>query len=400
VDPTANETLQDALIRHQVYLLRFSAYVRNYVFQLLDATEQDLASKIRDALRNSKGFNTPADVIRMQKLMASIEKIRGGAWTDASEWLVDQMKQLAVAEPQFAKGIMEQASPVELGMRLPPDRQLIKIVTSQPMQGAVLSDWADTMAAEDLRRIQAAVQMGMISGESSDAIARRVVGTGALDGADGVTEITRRQVQAITRTAVMTVANETRDDFFQENADVMEAEVFVATLDARTTAICRALDGKRFQPGEGPRPPLHFSCRSLRVAAFDDQVLGARPAKAATRKQALNGFIEDNDLQDMGITSRDDLPRGMKGQFDAYERKTIQQMTGQVPASTTYQEWLTRQSKGFQDEILGKTKGDLFRNGLTLDKYVAANGTELSLSQLAAKYPGAFKEAGLDPAKF
>ncbi len=398
MEPTANETLQDALIRHQVYLLRYSGYVRNYITQILDATEQDIASKIRDTLRNSKGFNTSADVRKLQRTMDQVRAIRSNAWNTSNEWLVDQMKQLAVAEPKFIQAIMQEAAPVELDMRFPPDRQLLGIVKSQPMQGQLLSDWADSMEAEDLRRIQAGIQMGMIAGEDSATIARRVLGTGALNGTDGMTEITRRQVEAITRTAVMSVANEVRDDFFQENADLLETEVFVATLDSRTTAICRALDGKRFAPGEGPRPPLHFNCRSLRVAVFDDQVLGMRPAKAATQKMLLEEFADENDLTD--IVSRDDLPRGMKTKFDVFESRRVRQLTGQVPADTTYQEWLTRQSKAFQDEILGKTKGDLFRGGLTLDKYVAANGTELTLGQLAQRYPSAFRNAGLDPANF
>jgi len=69
--------------------------------------------------------------------------------------------------------------------------------------------------------------------------------------------------------------------------------------------------------------------------------------------------------------------------------------------STKYQEWLKSQSKEFQEDILGKTKATLFRNGnLKLNKFVSNNGTELTLKQLAKKYANVFRAAGLNPDEF
>jgi hypothetical protein len=69
--------------------------------------------------------------------------------------------------------------------------------------------------------------------------------------------------------------------------------------------------------------------------------------------------------------------------------------------STKYQEWLKSQSKEFQEDILGKTKATLFRNGnLKLNKFVSNNGTELTLKQLAKKYANVFRAAGLNPDQF
>ena len=76
-------------------------------------------------------------------------------------------------------------------------------------------------------------------------------------------------------------------------------------------------------------------------------------------------------------------------------------MTGRVPAKVTYQQWLTRQSNQFQDDVLGKTKGILFRKGgLRLDKFVNRRGDELTLSQLATTQAKAFRSAGLNPENF
>lgn len=393
---TANEELLDALIRHQTYLLRFSGSLRNRVQAILDGTEDEIAMRIRDKLRNSNGLVSGAELRRMETLLDVIDTIRNTAWLDAQKLLFEDLGDLGEREPKFLAGILQTVSPVLIDVRLPASRMLRAIAEDKPFEGALLKDWAAGLAAEDLRRVHGAVQMGMIAGEGSEAIAARVVGTGALRGTDGVMQMTRNQVQAITRTAVQHIANSARDELMQENAELMLAELFVATLDSRTTPICRANDGKTFPVGKGPRPPLHIACRSLRVAVFDGEVLGNRPFKASTTKQLLREFTAGKGIGN--ISERDALPRGMKGEFDKWSRKRVRELTGVVPRSTSYQTWLKSQSRTFQEDTLGITKSKLFRDGgLTLDKFVAADGSELSLEDLAVKHKEAFKAAGLDP---
>jgi SPP1 gp7 family putative phage head morphogenesis protein len=396
---TANELLLDALVRHQTYLLRYSGYVRNRIRGLLDKSEEDIAALIARRLAAGTGLNTPADVKRLNALLEAIDKLRLGVWSDATTWLEDQMVDLAYQEPIAIANMISTVSPVVVTTTLPAPALLKAIALSRPFEGRLLRDWADTLASEDLRRIHAAIQVGMVAGESTDAITRRVMGTTVLKGTDGVTELTRRQVQAITRTAVQHVANSARDETMRANADIILAEQFVATLDSRTTPVCRANDGKQFPVGKGPRPPLHIACRSLRVAVLDGEQLGERPAKASTTKQLLREFTEANKLPK--VTSRDDLPRGTKGQYDAFARKRVRELTGRVPSVTSYQQWLQQQSRQFQEDTLGVTRAKLFRDGgLTLDKFVAADGSELTLAQLAVKQADAFRAAGLDPTDF
>lgn len=151
--------------------------------------------------------------------------------------------------------------------------------------------------------------------------------------------------------------------------------------------------------GKGPQPPLHWNCRSLRVAALDGDMLGDRPAKPYTEGELAKEYAELNKLT--GVSTRDDLPRGTKGAFDQWKRKRIRQLVGPIPASTTFNEWLKQQSETFQDETLGVTKAKLFRDGgLSLDKFTNRNGDELTLAQLAQREEAAFRAAGLDPDKY
>ncbi len=393
---TVNEELFDAMVRHQTYLLRYSSYIRNRMATILNASEDDLARRIRDKLRNTTGLTTPNEWKRLMALIQDITAVRGTAWTEANDYLIQQATDLSYNEPISFKGILETTAPVIIETVMPTARLLRSIALSRPFEGRILKEWADTMQAEDIRRISNAIQLGMVAGEDSAAIARRVVGSATLKGTDGMTEITRRQVQAITRTAVNHIANNARSEFLAENIEVITAEQFVATLDSRTTPICRSLDGKVFEPGKGPKPPLHYACRSLRVAAFDGERLGNRPMKASTQKQLLREYSEQNNLG--SIRSRDDLPHGTKGDFDKFARKRVRELTGRVPAATTYQEWLSKQSAQFQDDTLGVTKGKLFREGgLKLDRFVDVNGNELTLADIAKRDASAFVAAGLDP---
>lgn len=289
--------------------------------------------------------------------------------------------------------------PVQLQLVLPTTPQLKAIVMSRPFEGRLLKDWAKSMEADDVRRIGDAVQKGMVAGETNDSIVRRVIGTKGMKGADGTTELSRRQVKAVVRTAVQHVANNARDDFFQANSDILDSEYFVATLDGRTTDICMANDGQRFPLGKGPKPPLHFQCRSIRIAGLAASFLGDRPMKPVTEKMLLQEYAEANNLG--RVAKRSALPLGHKGKFDTFSRKRVRELVGTVPSKTTYNEWLGGQSHAFQNEQLGVTKAKLFRDGgLPLSKFVAKDGRTLTLAQLAKSDADAFIAAGLDPSKY
>jgi SPP1 gp7 family putative phage head morphogenesis protein len=397
---TVNEELHDAMVRHQTYLLRYSGYVRNRINTILDATEQDIADKIRARLANAPGGLTGSyEVRRMQALQDQITTIRQKAWDKANDDLKSQMTQLSLAESVSFGNTVTIVLPVTINVVQPSARLLRSIALSRPFQGRVLNDWARDMAADDIRRIHNAIQVGMTEGQSMDAIVRRVIGTGALNYADGVTELTRSNVQSIVRTAVMHISNHSRAAWMQENTDIIASERFVATLDSRTTPICRANDGKEFDVGTGPQPPLHFGCRSLRVAVLDGTLLGDRPAKPYTENLLARQYAEENGFDD--VSTRDDLPHGTKGDFDKWKAGEIRNIVGPVPADTTYQEWLGGQSNAFQDDLLGPTRAKLFRDGdLKLDRFVNRQGDELTLHELASREADAFRSAGLNPDDF
>lgn len=68
--------------------------------------------------------------------------------------------------------------------------------------GQTLSAWASKIANSDADRIDKTIRTGLIAGHDNAEIARRVVGSLAQNGADGITEITRKQITMLGRTAL------------------------------------------------------------------------------------------------------------------------------------------------------------------------------------------------------
>lgn len=397
---TYNEAIFDAMLRHQTGLLRFSGAVRNRVWKLLDATETDIARAIRRADR--AGLDTPVRLRVLERLLRDLRETRLRGWNGAREAWFEELRELARVEPKFVDGLVKSAAAgVELGTALPPPVRLRAIVSTHPFEGRTMAQWADKVRRDDLERIESAVKVGLVQGESGQQIARRVVGTVGLSGRDGVTQVTRRQAAAITRTAVSSISSEARQAYFAENADLAPRKLFTATLDARTTAICRSLDGRTYAVDDPKAPvlPLHWNERSVYSPLIDGEVVGQRPRRDFTQRQLLREFTAENGIST--VTKRGSLPRGTKGAFDAFARRRMRELTGRTAAKTTYGQWLGRQSAAFQDDVLGPTRGALFRRGgLKLDRFVMRDGSELTLPQLAQRHAEAFRAAGLDPADF
>ena len=136
------------------------------------------------------------------------------------------------------------------------------------------------IATDQAERFSQVVRTGLLTGETTPEIARKLAGSLAfgeraksikqLIAAGGSsTSVANNQVMALVRTSVNQVANSASQQVYRANQDITTTYKYVATLDSRTSAICRALDGKDFEYGKGPTPPQHFNCRSTTVPVID-----------------------------------------------------------------------------------------------------------------------------------
>lgn len=365
--------LRDAMVRRQIALAHFERGLQQDIMSLLDDTEKDIRITLADRLAEIEGRDVALKGVnsKLAVLQRALQKIREGAFDEARSMWSESLEEVAKAEADFLDGSFKDVSPVTLDTVLPDAKELGGIVTSQPMQGKVLGDWVDSIESRDVERVMQAIRIGMTQGDTTDDIIRRVLGTKALDGTDGVVELTRREAASLTQTSISTVANEARQAYYEANSDIISKEAWAATLDDDTCPYCGDLDGEEFDVGEGEKPPAHFNCRCIRVPVIDGAAVGNRPANAAYEDE-LDGL-------------------------DREERASrVAELVGSVPTTVAYDDWLGTQTEAFQDHVLGPTRAALFRDGeLPLGKFVNVSGRSYTLDELRTREPEAFRRAGL-----
>lgn len=391
---TANELYRDAVLRHQIQLRRYQSGVLRKIAALLQKADRDLVAQIRARLATfPEGGRIDYTSERWKALLTDIRDARTAALQQVKDLARGDLGQLSVDEADREIKTLTAAIPIEVRFASVAASQLRAIVTKQPVQGHLLKDWFTGLERADRSRITQALQLGMTQGQTTDQIVARIVGTRANDYADGVMSITRRDATTIVRTSVNAISNAARQDVWDANSDVIQCMIWHATLDGRTTPICRARDGQGSPIGDndlpdgvvplsppGAMPPAHVNCRSIMVAYIDGVgLVGKRPSVTDTRTPGQRTTDFEDEAAANGTTVQEER--------DKWADENI----GRVPASTNYQTWLTDQSAAFQDDVLGPARGELFRNGgLTLDQFVDDSGKTLTLDQLRAAHPDAF----------
>lgn len=395
---TANQDLFDAQIRHQVALRGYSNYVLKRVNKVLDRADKELAEKLRARLPEFDPAKIDYTSERWKSLLADIAAMRAAASAEIDQITTSEVRELAKVEAAHELATLQAAIPIEINLAAVDARQIAAIAVKRPFQGKLLKDWLSDVAESDKKRVIQAVQLGMSTGEPVDNIVRRVIGTRKNNYADGIVAMNRRGAQAMVRTAINHVSNAAREQVIESNSDIIACEIWTSTLDGRTTAVCRARDGKGSKIGgkplpegieplipNGARPPAHVGCRSLMVAYIDGVgLLGDRPQVVDTRTRQKREIDFRAEAKASGRKIQD------------VRKNWADKNVGSVPSETTYQQFLERQSPAFQDQVLGKAKAALFRKGgLKLDQFVDRAGNELTLKQLAERVPGAFRKAGI-----
>ncbi len=404
-------TTPAALYRNAVDLNRFS----NSVAKRIAVTYNDLILEAVDRLRGIDELSAPAKAARLRVILAQLKESLEG-WAGASTALaVEELQGLAVLQSEFVEEQLRKALPLELrdqirSIQISPqfaqsvatvDPTAINVVSlSDDLQaavtgapatfqltatqgtaitlpnGKVLNKSFRGLAESQADLFAKTVRNGLLTGESTDKIARRLKGrlqfgdlgplsVRQLAQAGGeLTSVANHQVMALVRTSVNQVANSSSQQTYEANQSVTSRYRYIATLDSRTSPICRALDGQEFDYGKGPVPPQHFNCRSTTVPLIDYERLGI-PPPTSNRLRRPN-------------TTLGPLRSSVKGT---------------VPDGQTYGEWLALQPSETQKDVLGPKKVPYFNRlvkkyGPTdaIRKFVSQDGSELTLEQLRRRH--------------
>ena len=210
---TSNDDIRDQLIAHQIELLRFSKGLGARIRAILNRAEPDLRRRLKARLERiaSLGFDPgPATTRRMQKTAELIARINRPTFGDINELIRKELLGLAIGETQFIAGVLSSSLPVIFDPLLPTPKTLRGIVFARPFERRILRDWLRTYEVNDRRRMMDEIRQGLVFDETPTQISRRIFGTAALGGVDGVREITRRGSQALAQTSMSAITNAAR----------------------------------------------------------------------------------------------------------------------------------------------------------------------------------------------
>lgn len=338
---TANTQLRDKTISHEIYLRRYYSATTKKVMDLLKVVEKDLVAQLR-----SLNLDSSMGIAQIDARLESVRAIMTEGYNLAGKELLTNMNEAGVYEQEWQIKTTNSVTPIVLDLTAVAPAVLFAAIESKPLQGKLIKEWIDKLDDDSFSRLQDAIRIGLVEGQSYSDVVKRVTGTKALQFTDGVTALNRRQAQAIVSTAMSHASNTASQEYYKANADIFSGIQWVSTLDGKTSSICQARDGKVYPLDSALYPPAHINCRSSTVSVLKS-------------------------WEEMGIKNPDGRTRAS--------------MNGQVAQTETYQTWLKKQPVAFQDEVLGKARADLYRAGTPLDKFVDSSGHKYTLAELKAK---------------
>jgi SPP1 gp7 family putative phage head morphogenesis protein len=345
-----NEKLLNKEISHAIDVLGYSNAITKKIINILNKADVDLFNRL--TLELNKVIPSPEKISRIKALLRSVNDINSNAYTKVSDQLNLDLKQFSQEEVSYQQKLIGSVQPVKV---LPISAEAVYAAAiATPFQGKFLKEFLSGMETQKANLIRDAVRIGFIESQTTGEIVNKIRGTKALNYTDGIMNISRANAESVVLTAIAHTANVAQQALYDANEDIIKGYRYTATLDTRTTELCASRDGNYYPLGE-PKPsiPAHFRCRSRYVAVIKS-------------------------FKELGLDV--DLPESTRASMD-----------GQVPAKTTYQEWLKKQSVERQNEVLGVTKAKLFREGgLPIDKFVSPSGHVYTLNELKIRNAKAF----------
>ncbi len=336
---SSNQRLIDILTRRQIFTQRYSkAEARRLLVHL-----QRLSARAKAGLKKSYELQSGVAVA------AQIARLARDILAEFGDDILTGAAAFAKEEAEFAGKALVNSTALST-FDSPSTEQLLSAFANKPMTllngktaekttiSGIVRQFSEKKAKVVEQIIRDHSAMGSTLKEVTDAVM------------DEVNVRTKQQAEAVIRTATNQVGSLARSEVYKANDDVIIGEEYVSVLDSRVTRICASLDGSKHEIGEGPHPPVHWNCRSMRTARINPKYnLGA----GVTGKRAAQG--------------------------------------GPVSAKTTYGGWLKDQPHSVQDEVLGVERAKLFRSGkISIKSFSDDTGKEYTLEQLKALNPLAF----------
>jgi len=357
----------DKILRHEVYVQRLaSGGLKDSVYPSLDATlaaikailsEHGVVPNITELNRITKAIT---EEINSQKGWATLTTALGS---------------LAVYEAGFQATALGEAFAHK--MNVPKDSSIVRYVTKAIMslesgKRVDAGTWANFVKANvnsQTSIINQIVINAYSKGEALNTITNQIQ--------TAFTGIIKPQAESLARTGYAHYTAQANEAMIQDNADILSDYYYVTVFDNRTSQICIAIErfnapSMRYKVGDksAPQVPLHFNCRTRRIATPEGWVPTGDKSSVGSRAGGKKDFEKRKERRD--------------GKVVKYQGKNDKAFKGEViSARARRDKWLRSQSVWFVQDALGKKRADLFLNeGYSLNSFSDMTGRPLTIDQV------------------
>ena len=347
------ESLTEVATRHQVFLEKLKTSQTKVYSQVIPKVDKAIRETVV-----ALGADNVSDITRkdLENTLTSLRRQQVKLFRENDKQFYKELQDLADYEVGFETRSIEQAIG-NVNLKRPAAELAYTAALRKPLSatGDLMEPLVKSWSTKHITQVNNAVRKAWVEGHTTAQLIRTIRGTKKNGFKDGILAVSQRHASAVAHTSIQHVASTSRLAVWSRNGDIIKGYRFTATLDGRTSATCRSLDGQEFPLNAGPTPPVHINCRSTTVPVLDDKY----------------------DFLDEGAT---------RASKDGY-----------VDANQTYYGWLKNQPKDFQKRVLGKKRYELFTGaGMTADKFAKLNldkdFTAMTLAEMEAAEPTVFQK--------
>jgi SPP1 gp7 family putative phage head morphogenesis protein len=339
---TESEVTRDVYVEHQVGLQFYINFLHRKMIKIVQKLEKQLKGDLTLFDEVSNGVRTKAD------LMAEVKDSLDTFEKDIEDEALAELRKFTEVEKNFyLEEFRDGFKDTKLKTNTEPKEKTFNFINRQNINFEdgrfyTLIAFIRNFAKDNRVRVEQQIKSSLGYQKDEREVRDSVVGVG------GQTHITGYRLFAMLSTLVAFISRATRDRVFKLNNDKIKGYQWVSVMDSRTTEFCRWADGKTWYYdndsgtlGSPYTPPVHFSCRSMTTPIYKS-------------------------WEELGL-----------------DESYAERFPTQIPDRTTYYQWLERQPKNVQLDVLGATRYDLWKNkGITPDRFYNRQGKYLTLQEL------------------
>lgn len=329
-----NDEILDLLLKRDLLLQRVS-----------NGLSKDIASqyiKMIDEAINSLG-RVDISLINMNKIIKEINSNIGLDYASVE----DNFNEVAITEASFIPKAINGIVAVDIMNKTLPDSLVNKIVKNSYLSdGLTIKQGFEKLDIRLQETFQNQIRLGVLNGDTTQTIIKNLK--------PYMTDFKDNRIEALVKTAVSTVVNNTRLETYKENEEIFKGYQHQSVIDFRTTTECGIRDNLTWTIDLKPighklpfkNPALHYRCRSIML-----------PLTKSYKELGL-------DIEEIPVGTRSSL-------------------NGAIPANTSFTDWFEKQSATNQEKYLGQGRYKLFKEGkITFSDLINQKGKVLTIKEL------------------